>query len=129
MRREQMQAKRERLAVSSRVANEQGLGGDAVGKRVPASVGVLDLGLGDAIKDDKNNNDEELALVSGPKGCPGACGKLVRAEVVLVAVRADRGDVLEHRLGAHEGRRRDGPEERRDVLHPDLRDVVTSTAP
>ena len=46
--------------------------------------------------------------------------KLVRAEMVLVAVRADREDVLDHRLGAHEGPRRDGPDERRDVLRSDL---------
>ena len=45
-------------------ASDQDIGGkhDAIGKRAPASLSVVELGLGDAIIDDENR-DEELARV------------------------------------------------------------------
>ena len=54
------------------MADEQALSDDAVGKRAPASVGVVELGLGDATKDEESN-DEKLVLVSHARNRTPKC--------------------------------------------------------
>ena len=70
---------------------------DAIGRRVPASVGVVELGLGDAIFD-VDRSEEELALVCHARsrnqsahassheigGTHDAIGRRVRASVDIV---------------------------------------------
>ena len=73
--------KKSRLAVSSRVADEQVLGDHAVGKRAPATVGAVELELGDATRDDESTKKQRGGARPG----------------------SDREDVLDHRHGDHEG--------------------------
>ena len=72
--------KKSRLAVSSRVADEQVLGDHAVGKRAPATVGAVELELGDATRDDESTKKQRGGARPG----------------------SDREDVLDHRHGDHE---------------------------